>query len=43
MAGSHGFFRIRAGDYRIIYTVDAGKLLVLVVSVGHRSVVHRKW
>lgn len=28
--------RIRVGDYRIVYTVDDGKLLVVVVTLGHR-------
>jgi mRNA interferase RelE/StbE len=30
-------YRIRVGDYRIIYTVKDNLLLVLVVDVGHRS------
>lgn len=28
--------RIRVGNYRIIHTVDNGKLLVVVVTLGHR-------
>jgi mRNA interferase RelE/StbE len=34
-------YRIRVGDYRIIYQVDGGKLVVLVVHVGHRKDVYR--
>lgn len=30
-------YRIRSGDYRIAYTVRAGKLLVLVLKVGNRK------
>lgn len=33
--------RVRVGDYRIIYTVDDGVLVVLVVTVGHRRDVYR--
>lgn len=29
-------YRIRVGDLRIIYTVQRGKLLVLILDVGHR-------
>lgn len=34
-------YRLRVGDYRIIYQVDGGKLMVLVVHVGHRKDVYR--
>lgn len=34
-------YRLRVGDYRIIYQVDGGKLVVLVVHVGHRKDVYR--
>jgi mRNA interferase RelE/StbE len=33
--------RVRAGDYRIIYTVEDEVLLVVVVTVGHRRDVYR--
>jgi mRNA interferase RelE/StbE len=32
--------RVRVGNYRIIYTVDEGVLLVVVVTLGHRSDVY---
>ncbi|MBW5482117.1 type II toxin-antitoxin system RelE family toxin [Streptomyces bambusae] len=32
--------RLRVGDYRVIYTIDNGELVVWVVHVGHRSTVH---
>jgi len=34
--------RIRAGDYRIVYTVDDGVLLVVVVTIAHRSIVYKR-
>ncbi|WP_431955304.1 type II toxin-antitoxin system RelE family toxin [Actinacidiphila sp. bgisy167] len=32
--------RLRVGDYRVIYTIDDGELVVWVVHVGHRSTVY---
>jgi mRNA interferase RelE/StbE len=32
--------RLRIGDYRVIYTVDGGELVVWVVHIGHRSTVY---
>jgi mRNA interferase RelE/StbE len=34
-------YRIRAGDFRIIYEIHDARLLVLVVRIGHRSSVYR--
>lgn len=36
-----GLRRLRVGDYRIVYEVDDGELLVLVIRVGHRQGVYR--
>jgi mRNA interferase RelE/StbE len=41
LQGSTGLYRIRQGDYRIIYQVADGKLVVLVIKVGHRREVYR--
>ena len=29
-------WRVRVGDYRVIYTIEDEKLVVLVVALGHR-------
>ncbi|MFH0902365.1 MAG: type II toxin-antitoxin system RelE/ParE family toxin, partial [Pseudomonadota bacterium] len=34
-------YRIRSGDYRVIYTIEDKVLVVLVVKVGHRREVYR--
>lgn len=34
-------YRLQVSDYRIIYQVDGGKLVVLVFHVGHRKDVYR--
>ncbi|MBO1268705.1 type II toxin-antitoxin system RelE family toxin [Arthrobacter cavernae] len=35
-------FRVRVGDYRIIYTIQDDVLLVVVVNLGHRRDVYDK-
>jgi len=35
-------YRIRQGNYRILYTINDGELIVTVVRVGHRREVYRK-
>ena len=34
-------YRVRQGVYRIIYEINDGRLMVLVVKVGHRREVYR--
>jgi mRNA interferase RelE/StbE len=34
-------YRLRQGDYRILYSIEADKLIVCVVKVGNRSDVYR--
>jgi mRNA interferase RelE/StbE len=34
-------YRARVGDYRIIYTIQDDRLIVLVIDVGHRGDVYR--
>ena len=41
LAGGSGEWRIRVGDYRIVYEIHDGRLLVLVVRVAHRREVYR--
>ena len=35
-------YRIRCGDYRILYTIEDMVLIVCVVKVGHRQDVYRR-
>jgi len=35
------YFRLRVGDYRLILDVQQGKLVILVVEVGHRRNVYK--
>ena len=34
-------YRVRQGDYRIIYTIDDGRVVIEVIRVGHRRDVYR--
>ncbi len=34
-------YRIRVGDYRVIYEVQHGRLTILVIRIGHRREVYR--
>jgi len=34
-------WRIRIGDYRVIYSIDGDLLIVTVVRVGHRREAYR--
>ena len=36
-----GLRRLRVGKYRIIYEVDDGKVLILVLRVAHRKIIYR--
>ncbi|UVT17613.1 MAG: type II toxin-antitoxin system RelE/ParE family toxin [Nitrospira sp.] len=35
-------YRIRSGNYRIIYTINDKKLLVLIVKIGDRKEVYKR-
>lgn len=41
LSGSECAYRIRVGDYRIIYEIYDGRLIVEVVKVGHRRDIYR--
>ncbi|HEX9726756.1 MAG TPA: type II toxin-antitoxin system RelE/ParE family toxin [Vicinamibacteria bacterium] len=42
LQGSPQYLRIRAGNYRVIYSVDNDQVLVVVVTVGHRKDIYDK-
>ena len=35
-----GLYRLRVGNYRIIYKVDNDQLIILVIRIGHRGNVY---
>ena len=41
LKGKHaGLYRLRVGNYRVIYKEDKDKLLILIIRVGHRREVY---
>ena len=42
LRGGDGEWRIRSGDYRVVYTIDDMKLLVEVTRIRHRSEVYER-
>ena len=43
LQGNPGLFRLRVGNYRIIYTVDNGKLIVHVIDAGNRGDIYKRY
>ncbi|MDE1163253.1 MAG: type II toxin-antitoxin system RelE/ParE family toxin [Acidobacteriaceae bacterium] len=40
LKGDEATYRIRIGDYRVVYTIDDGKILVTVIRIRHRREVY---
>lgn len=40
--GLAGFFKLRAGDYRVIYEIMRDECVIMVHMVGHRRDVYRR-
>ena len=41
LPGVPGAYRIRVGDYRIVYALHDDRLLIVVIDIGHRREVYR--
>ncbi len=42
MAGAKNLYRVREGDYRLVYEIRDRALLIVVVRVGHRQNIYRR-
>ena len=42
LVGGAGEWRVRTGDYRIVYEIEEERLLVLVLSAGHRREIYER-
>ena len=42
LIGGAGEWRVRTGDYRIVYEIEEERLLVLVLSAGHRREIYQR-
>jgi mRNA interferase RelE/StbE len=41
LQGEKDIWRVRVGDYRVLYTIRNAELVVLVIKIGHRREVYR--
>ena len=42
LQGESELYRVRVGDYRIVYQIQDAVLVVLVVQIGHRREIYRQ-
>lgn len=40
LRGEHGRWRVRVGDYRIVYAIEDHRLLVLILRIAHQREVY---
>lgn len=43
LKGHDNLLRLRVGDYRIIYTIDNGKLIVFVIDIDNRGDIYKRY
>ena len=43
LKGNDNLYRLRVGSYRVIYTVDNGKLIITVVDAGNRGQIYQDY
>lgn len=41
LKGADTLFRIRVGDYRVIYTIEDNVIRITVIKIGHRREIYR--
>ncbi|MBU0506452.1 MAG: type II toxin-antitoxin system RelE/ParE family toxin [bacterium] len=43
LRGAKDLYRFRVGDYRVVYEVNNSVMTVLVIKIGHRKEIYRKF
>lgn len=43
LKGYDNLLRLRVGDYRIVYTIDNGKLIVYVIDIDNRGDIYKRY
>lgn len=42
LSGSEVLWRVRVGDYRVIYQIEDARLIVVIIEIAHRREVYRR-
>lgn len=43
LRGHRDILRLRVGDYRILYTINNDKLVIIVVDIGNRGDIYKRY
>jgi mRNA interferase RelE/StbE len=43
LSGHIDLYRIRVGNYRVVYEIDDGQIVITVIKVGHRKEIYRSF
>ena len=43
LKGHPNLLRLRVGNYRIIYSIDNGRLIILVIDAGNRGEIYNRY
>lgn len=43
LRGHENLLRLRVGNYRIVYTMDNGKLIVYVIDIDNRGEIYKRY
>ena len=43
LKGHNDLLRLRVGDYRIIYTIDNGELIIYVIDIDNRGDIYKRY
>lgn len=41
LKGAASLYRIRVGDYRVVYEIRGDRLTIIVIKIGHRKEIYR--
>lgn len=42
LSGTRDVYRLRIGDYRVVYQIRGDELIILILGVGHRQEIYKK-
>jgi len=43
LQGYENFYRLRVGDYRVIYRIDDNELIIIVLKIGSRGDIYKEF